>query len=145
MTAQAAKKRVLVLCTGNSCRSQMAEGLVRHDMGDEVEVFSAGLYPSRVHPLAVRAMAEVGIDISCHRSKPVADFKDQEFDLVITLCDHARDECPSFPGAAMQLHESIPDPYVFGTEEDDDIEKYREARDLIIKKILPLVRKSLGL
>jgi arsenate reductase len=92
------KKRVLILCTGNSARSQMAEGLLRHDAGDEFEVESAGVEPSHVRPQAIEAMREIGIDISGHRSKSVAEFSGQEFDYVITVCDNANERCPVFPG-----------------------------------------------
>src|SRR5438128_5852160 len=92
------KKRVLILCTGNSARSQMAEGLFRHETGDSCEVFSAGTNPAQVRPEAIAVMSEIGIDISGQRSKPVEEFTGQEFDYVITVCDHARELCPVFPG-----------------------------------------------
>lgn len=98
------KKRVLILCTGNSARSQMAEGALRHDGGDAFEVFSAGVSASFVRPEAVQAMSEIGIDISNHRSKPVDEFAGQQFDYVITVCDNAKESCPVFPGAAVRIH-----------------------------------------
>ena len=94
-----AKKRILILCTGNSARSQMAEGLLRHDAGDRFEVFSAGTKPSRVRPEAIAVMRELGIDISGHRSKSVDEFTGQQFDYVLTVCDNAKESCPIFPGA----------------------------------------------
>src|SRR5580658_5580850 len=94
------KKRVLILCTGNSARSQMAEGLLRHDAGERFEVFSAGTRPSQVRPEAIFVMREVGIDISGHRSKGVDEFADQSFDYVLTVCDRAKESCPIFPGQA---------------------------------------------
>lgn len=104
------KRRVLILCTGNSARSQMAEGLLRSIAGDRFEVFSAGTKPVAVNSHAVAAMAELGIDISRHRSKPVSEFEGQTFDFVITVCDHARETCPWLPGAAHRVHKSFEDP-----------------------------------
>ncbi len=104
------KKRVLILCTGNSARSQMAEGLLRHDAGEQFEVESAGTNASAVRPEAIAAMHELGIDISGHRSKNVNEFEGQQFDYVITVCDNARETCPVFFGAAKQLHRSFEDP-----------------------------------
>ena len=92
------KKRVLILCTGNSARSQMAEGLLRHDAGDRFEVESAGTRPGHVRPEAIAVMKELGIDISGHRSKHVQEFKNQSFDYVLTVCDNAKESCPVFPG-----------------------------------------------
>ena len=91
-------KRALFLCTGNSCRSQMAEGFLRYMAGDKFEVFSAGVKPTRVNPLAIKVMAEVGVDISKHRSKPAMELIGQTFDYVITVCDNAKQTCPVFPG-----------------------------------------------
>ncbi|MCA1605028.1 MAG: arsenate reductase ArsC, partial [Acidobacteria bacterium] len=104
------KQRVLVLCTGNSARSQMAEGLLRHEAGDRFEVFSAGVDPTQVKPEAIEAMREIGIDISGQRSKSVDQFKNQQFDYVITVCDNANQQCPMFPGKAERIHWSIDDP-----------------------------------
>jgi protein-tyrosine-phosphatase len=110
--------RVLVLCTHNSARSQMAEGLIRHLSGGKIEAHSAGTERTRVHPLAIAAMATLGIDISGHRSKHVDEFLGQDFDYVITVCDQASETCPVFPGAPERIHWSIADPSaVEGTEE----------------------------
>ncbi len=98
------KKKLLVLCTGNSARSQMAEGLLRHEGGDRFDVFSAGTKPSRVRPEAIAAMNDIGIDISGHRSKPVDEFVGQDLDYVITVCDNAKETCPVFPGTVKRLH-----------------------------------------
>src|SRR3954468_24013572 len=95
------RKRVLILCTGNSARSQMAEGLLRHDAGDRFTVESAGTKPSRVRPEAIVVMRELGIDISSHRSKHVDEFTGENFDYILTVCDHARETCPIFPGRAV--------------------------------------------
>ena len=104
------KQRVLILCTGNSARSQMAEGLLRHDAGDRFEVFSAGTRPTQVRPEAITVMQELGIDISEHRSKSVDEFTGQEFDYVVTVCDNARASCPVFPAGTRQIHWSFDDP-----------------------------------
>ena len=102
------KKRVFILCTGNSARSQMAEGLLEHDAGDRFEVESAGTKPGRVRPEAIAVMKELGIDISGHRSKHVDEFKDQSFDYVLTVCDNAKESCPVFPGHSSEVAEATP-------------------------------------
>src|SRR5215204_7736522 len=104
------KKRVLILCTGNSARSQMAEGLLRHDASDVYDVQSAGVEPSRLRPEAIEAMSEIGIDISGQRSKSVDEFSGQHFDHIITVCDNAKESCPIFPGNALRIHRSFEDP-----------------------------------
>jgi arsenate reductase len=104
------KKKVLILCTGNSARSQMAEGLLRHDAGGAFEVESAGTKPGTVRREAIKAMQEVGIDISGHRSKHVDEFDGKRFDYVITVCDNAKESCPVFMGAVKRLHHSFDDP-----------------------------------
>ena len=115
------KKRILVLCTGNSARSQMAEGLLRHDAGDRFDVFSAGTKASRVRPEAIEAMREIGIDISGHRSKNVDEFVGQRFDYVVTVCDNARESCPVFPGGAVMIHNNFEDPH--------ELADFRRVRD----------------
>jgi arsenate reductase (thioredoxin) len=105
----AGKKRVLFLCTGNSARSQMAEGLLRHNAGDKFEVFSAGTRPKGMHPRSVEVMKEIGIDISKQTSKDVATYASEKFDYVITVCDRAKQECPVFPGAE-PIHWGFDDP-----------------------------------
>lgn len=123
-------RTVLFLCTGNSARSQMAEGLARHLAGDRLEVFSAGTHPAaRVHPAAVEVMAELGIDISSARPKKIEDLPVSEFDWVITVCDQANQECPLWLGAGRRLHWSIPDPAAVEGTEDDIREAFRAARD----------------
>jgi arsenate reductase len=134
MTA-AAKGRVLILCTGNSARSQMAEGLFRQALGDRFEVYSAGTRPTSVRPEAIDVMREIGIDISGHRSKSVDEFLDQEFRYVITVCDHAKESCPVFPGKAERIHWSFDDPAaVVGTEEQRKA-AFRTIRDQIADRI----------
>lgn len=126
------KKRVLILCTGNSARSQMAEGLLRSIAGEGFEVESAGVNPSSVRPEAVEAMGEIGIDISGHRSKSVDEFAGQEFDHIITVCDNAKESCPVFPGKAVRIHRMFEDPpsESEGTYESR-IEIFRRVRDEI--------------
>ncbi len=128
------KKRVLILCTGNSCRSQMAEGILRQYGGDRFEVASAGTQPSFVNPTAIQVMQEIGIDISHHRSKHLDELRGQYFDLVITVCDHARDVCPVFPGGVAQLHWGFPDPPHEEEVTDKVIAEFRRVRDMIHKK-----------
>lgn len=128
------KMRILYLCTGNSCRSQMAEGLTRALRGDEFEVASAGVRPSRIDPRAIKAMAEIGIDISGQRSKDVSQVMDQDWDVVVTLCDHARESCPLFPGQARRVHKGFPDPPYLAArarDEDEAMAPYRRVRDQI--------------
>lgn len=130
------KKRVLFVCTGNSIRSQMAEGLLRHLAGDRFDVFSAGIMPSIVHPKAIKVMAEIGIDISQHRSKSVEEFKGQGFDYVITVCDNAKESCPIFPGKTQRLHWSINDPTGTAGSENEIVVAFRKARDEIKARII---------
>ncbi len=125
------KQKVLILCTGNSCRSQMAEGVLRHYGRGRYEVFSAGTKPSSVNPTAVQVMKEVGIDISGHRSKHVDEFKGQPFDYVITVCDNARETCPFFPGNAIRLHWEFPDPPHGDAVTEAVLNEFRKVRDMI--------------
>ncbi len=124
-------QRVLILCTGNSARSQMAEGLLRHDAGDRFTVESAGTKPSVVRPEAIAAMREVGIDISGHRSKHVDAFDGQVFDLVLTVCDHANEVCPVFPGGTRRLHHAFDDPAAVTGDEATRLAAFRRVRDEI--------------
>lgn len=123
--------RVLILCTGNSARSQMAEGLLRAAAGSKVTVFSAGTKPSLVRPEAIAVMAEVGIDISGHQSKSVDEFAGQEFDLVITVCDHANQVCPAFSGNTKRLHKSFEDPAALVGTEGEKLAAFRKVRNVI--------------
>lgn len=122
-------RRVLILCTGNSARSQMAEGLLRQISAGRIEVFSAGTRPTVLHPLAVRAMKEVGIDISAQRSKHLNEFRGQGFDDVVTVCDAAAESCPVFAGGARRTHWSFPDPAAVSGSEDEQLESFRRVRD----------------
>jgi arsenate reductase len=141
-------KRVLILCTGNSARSQIAEGLFRHLGGSEYEVHSAGTHPAgMVHPLAIEAMRQRGIDISTHWSKSLTMFDGQHFDYVITVCDDAYQECPVYPGATRQLHWSTPDPSFFRATDADRLLAFREtvlALEKRIKEFLAIESESTG-
>ena len=137
------RKRVLILCTGNVARSQMAEGLLRHIAGDRFEVFSAGLLPSYVRPNAITVMNELGIDISHHRSKSLNEFLETPFHYVITVCDHAAQYCPTFPGESKRIHWSIKDPVVIGDDEAQ-LEAFRAARDDLKSRIQEFVSHEPG-
>jgi arsenate reductase (thioredoxin) len=123
------KQRVLILCTGNSSRSQMAEGLLRHDAGDRFEVESAGTKPSTVRPEAIEVMRELGVDISGHHSKSVTEFEGHHFDYVITVCDSAKESCPVFFSAAKRLHHSFEDPAALGGTQEERLALFRRVRD----------------
>ena len=134
--------RVLILCTGNSCRSQMAEGWINHELGDTWLARSAGTDPAeRVNPLAVRAMAEVGVDIRDGVPENVDRYLDQPWDLVITVCDSARETCPVFPGAIEQIHISFPDPADAEGSDDERMAVFRSVRDAIRERLLPEVSR----
>jgi thioredoxin type arsenate reductase len=133
------RERVLILCTGNSARSQMAEGLLRSFGRDRYEVFSAGTKPSTVRPEAVTVMSEFGIDLSKHRSKHVDEFEGQSFDYVITVCDSAKESCPVFPGRVVRLHWSFPDPAAVVGAELDRLEAFRSVRDALATTLLAFV------
>lgn len=128
-------RSVLFVCTHNSARSQMAEGLLRDLRGDRYRVESAGTEATRVHPLAVAAMAEIGIDISQQRSKAVEEFAGARFDCVVTVCDQAREACPVFPGATEQLHWSLPDPSQATGSEEERLAAFRRVRDELRRRI----------
>ena len=125
------RRRVLFLCTHNSARSQMAEGLLRQLAGDRFEVASAGTEATRVHPLAIRAMRDVGIDLSLHTSKTVDSLLDRPWDYVITVCDSANERCPLFPGRTTRLHWSFDDPSRATGTEDERLDTFRRVRDEI--------------
>lgn len=136
------KKRVLILCTGNSARSQMAEGLLRHLAGDRFEVESAGVEPSFVRPQAIAAMQEVGIDISGQRSKSVEEFSHQEFAYVITVCDNARERCPIFPAKSVRLHWSFDDPAEAVGDAEAQLAVFRRVRDEIESRLREFVEEA---
>ena len=122
-------KKVLILCTGNSCRSQMAEGWLRHFAGDMVQVYSAGTHPEGVNPLAIHAMQTAGVDVSHHTSNNIDDYMDINFDFVITVCDNAKERCPYLPNADRRLHQSFLDPANATGTNSDQLKVYMEVRD----------------
>lgn len=129
------KKRVIFICTHNSARSQMAEGLLRHLAGDRYEAFSAGTQATRVNPLAIAAMAEKGIDISQHTSDHIDKYMKMEFDYVITVCDNANESCPYFPTNKTKWHWSFEDPSAATGSEEERLTKFREIREQIEKRL----------
>jgi arsenate reductase (thioredoxin) len=133
-------KKIIFLCTGNSCRSQMAEGFMRNMAGDRFQVVSAGVEPTQVNPYAIKVMAEVDIDISTHQSKSVNVFLNWQFDYVITVCNHARQLCPVFPGQHQHIHWDIEDPADFRGSKQDKIKFFRKIRDEIKKKCLEFLK-----
>lgn len=124
-------KRILVLCTGNSCRSQIAEGYLRHFAVDKAEIFSAGVETHGVNPRAIQIMKEDGIDISNHTSNNVSEYRDVNFDYVLTVCDNAKERCPVFPSNAKQFHYNFPDPAKATGTEKQIVEEFRNVREMI--------------
>jgi arsenate reductase len=135
--------KVLFLCTENACRSQMAEGLVNHDLAGQVQAFSAGVRPSRVNPRAIQVMAELGIDIRHHRSKSVDDLAGEQFDLVITVCDKAQEQCPLFPGETEVRHVGFSDPAKAIGSEEEIMAVFRQVRDEMRQQLIPLLQGKL--
>lgn len=128
-------ERILVLCTGNSARSQMAEGLMRAQLGNRFEIHSAGSKPSHVRPEAIAVMKEIGIDISSHRSKHLDEFLGTEFRYVIPVCDNAAETCPVFPGVAERIHWSFEDPAAVEGDEETRLAAFRQIRDQLAERI----------
>lgn len=124
-------KRILVLCTGNSCRSQIAEGYLRYYAGSKAEVYSAGVETHGVNPRAIAIMREDGIDISGHTSNHIDEYRHMDFDFVITVCDHAKEQCPYFPANAKQFHRDFPDPAKAQGSEQEITRQFRATRELI--------------
>lgn len=124
-------EKILVLCTGNSCRSQIAEGFLRHFAGSRAEVYSAGIETHGVNPKAIQVMAEAGIDIASHTSNHVNEYAAIDFDYVITVCDNAKESCPYFPSRAKKLHYNFPDPAKATGTEEEVMNEFRRVRDLI--------------
>jgi len=141
MSANIQKIKLLFLCTGNSCRSQMAEGFANNLKGDLIEAYSAGIEKQGLNPNAVKVMAEAGINISGHKSKHVRDILNIEFDYVVTVCDHASQNCPIFPGQAKVTHRGFDDPPILAQDaksEQEALEHYRRVRDEIREFIMAL-------
>jgi arsenate reductase len=136
------KTRVLFLCTGNSCRSQMAEGFLRAYGGQTYDAHSAGTKPSAVNPLAVQVMSEVGIDISGHRSKNVTEYLGQHFPIVITVCDNAKEHCPIFPGPCIREHWPFEDPAEATGTDEQRLKVFRKVRDQIAARVQSLASRE---
>ncbi len=124
-------KKILVLCTGNSCRSQIAEGYLKHFANDKAEVYSAGIETHGVNAKAIQVMQEDGIDISKHTSNNIYEYGDIDFDYIITVCDNAKENCPYFPSRAKKFHENFPDPAKANGTQEDIIKEFQRVRDLI--------------
>lgn len=137
-------RKILFLCIGNSSRSQMAEGFARQYFPDDFEAYSAGINPTTVNPYAVLVMQEIGIDISEQYSKSVAELLETEFDVVVTLCDEAHEQCPVFPGKARRFHFSLPDPAVAIGNSEKVLNTFRNVRDQIQRELIPLLERFKG-
>ena len=129
------KRKIIFVCTGNACRSQIAEGLLRNLASDKFSVFSAGSHPNQVHPMSVAVMEEVGIDISQHTSDPITDYIDHGIDIVITVCDNAKQACPVFPGNVEHIHWNIKDPFNGWDFDPLDLDNFRKVREDINSRI----------
>ena len=142
MKISSVSKKVLILCTGNSCRSQMAEGLINHFLTDKWKAYSAGVNPTAVNPLAVQVLSEIGIDISNYSSKSVSEFLQMtDLDLIITVCDNAKESCPVFPSKVKTVHISFEDPADYNDEpEEISLPKFREVRDDIKLRLLDYLK-----
>ena len=138
-------KRVLFLCTENSCRSQMAEAITRKILGSRVQAFSAGTRPSTVNPLAIEVLEEIGADTGLARSKHVDEFKDRSFDLIVTLCGGARESCPFWVGQGERLHFGLNDPSRSRGTDEDVLTAFRHIRDKMLKELIPALKRELGL
>ncbi len=137
------RTKVIFICTGNSCRSQMAEGLLRYMAGDRFEVFSAGSHPSHLHPASIIVMAELGIDISNHSADSIDEYLDKDIDIVISVCDNARQVCPVFSGDVQQIHWSIDDPFHGWGAEPSDLIPYREIREILKDRLESFINQEL--
>ena len=135
------KKKILFLCTGNACRSQIAHGLLNQIASSDFEVFSAGLYPSKVHPFSIEVMGEIGIDISKHNSDHIDDYLDKNIDIVITVCDNAKNVCPTFPGAVNRIHWSIKDPFKNWSFDLNQLSNFRQTRKEIKSRLLKFIQQ----
>ena len=136
------KNKIIFICTGNSCRSQIAEGLFRYEAGDKFEVFSAGSHPSRLHPAAIMVMDEWGIDIRKQKSKKIDEYLYKGIDAVITVCDNAKSTCPNFSGGKFSMHWSIKDPFHGWHDYEKNLEPYRITRNEIKERIQDLLQKD---
>ena len=134
------KEKIIFICTGNACRSQIAEGLMRHLASDKFEVYSAGSHPNKVHPAAIAVMKEIGIDISSHTSDPISLFMNKSMDIVVTVCDNANKACPFFSGRAERIHWSVKDPIEDWDSSTEDLVNFRKTRDELTERIKNLLK-----
>ena len=134
------KEKIIFICTGNACRSQIAEGVMRKLAGDKFDVFSAGSHPSLVHPMSIKVMKEIGIDITSHTSDPISNFLSKNINIVVTVCDNADRECPVFPGKVERIHWSIKDPFKGWNSHPDDLVNFRKTREDLTARIKNLIK-----
>ena len=135
------KKKVLFICTGNACRSQIAHGLLKELSSSNFEVFSAGSHPSKIHPISITVMKEIGIDISKHTSNHIDDYLDKNIDIVITVCDNANNACPTFPENVNRIHWSIGDPFRNWNFDLNQLSTFRETREEIRSRLLKFIQE----
>ena len=134
------KEKIIFICTGNACRSQIAEGVMRKLAADKFDVFSAGSHPSLVHPMSIKVMKEIGIDITTHTSDPILNFLSKNINIVVTVCDNADKECPVFPGKVERIHWSIEDPFKGWELDADDLINFRNTREDLTSRIKNLIK-----
>ena len=134
------KEKIIFICTGNACRSQIAEGVMRKLAADKFDVFSAGSHPSLVHPMSIKVMKEIGIDITTHTSDPILNFLSKNINIVVTVCDNADRECPVFPGKVERIHWSIKDPFKGWNSHPDDLVNFRKTREDLTARIKNLIK-----
>ena len=135
------KKKVLFICTGNACRSQIAHGLLNELANSDFEVFSAGSHPSKVHPISIAVMEEIGLDISKHTSDHIDDYLNKDIDIVITVCDNAKNACPTFSENVNRIHWSIDDPFKNWNFDLDQLSTFRETREEIKSRLLKFIQE----
>jgi len=138
------KEKIIFICTGNACRSQIAEGILRSIAGDKFDVFSAGSYPSKVHPMSIKVMKNIGIDISSHTSDSISNFLSEKIDIVITVCDNANAVCPVFPGKVERIHWSIKDPFKGWGSDPHDLDNFTRTRNDLNERIKKFLKNRLG-
>ena len=134
------KEKIIFICTGNACRSQIAEGVMRKLAGDKFDVFSAGSHPSLVHPMSIKVMKEIGIDITSHTSDPISKFLSKNINIVVTVCDNANKVCPVFPGKVERIHWSIKDRFKGWNSHPDDLVNFRKTREDLTARIKNLIK-----
>ena len=137
------KEKIIFICTGNACRSQIAEGIMRQLAGDKFDVFSAGSHPSLVHQISIKVMKEIGINITSHTSDPISNFLSKNINIVVTVCDNADKVCPVFPGKVERIHWSIKDPFKGWGSDPDDLDSFTRTRDDLYERIKNFLVKRL--